>query len=50
MLRSLIGVEDAKFYLLNGFLNFNILFLLALAAWPLQLLTSWLVPSRQYSG
>ncbi len=43
-------MEDAKFYFLNGFLNFNFLFPLALAVWPLQFITYKLVPTKHYSG
>jgi hypothetical protein len=42
-------VEPWTFYFLNGFLNFNIAFYLALLAWPLQLLVRWLVPGQKSS-
>ena len=35
---------------MNGFLNFNLLFPVALAAWPLQWAASRLAPSRRYPG
>ena len=40
---DLYGTEPAQFYLINGFLNFNIVFLLALAALPVLLGTKYLL-------
>ena len=40
---DLYGTEPAQFYLMNGFLNFNFVFLLALVALPVLLATKFLL-------
>lgn len=40
---DLYGTEPAQFYLMNGFLNFNFVFLLALVALPVLLATKYLL-------
>jgi len=46
---DLYGTEPAKFYLINGFLNFNIVFLLALIALPILLGTKYLLRDEMTS-
>ena len=43
---DLYGTEPAQFYLLNGFLNFNLVFLLALVGLPVLLATKFLLRSE----
>ena len=39
---DLYGQEPWTFYFLNGFLNFNVVFLLAMGAWPLiEIKVNW---------
>ena len=40
---DLYGTEPAQFYLINGFLNFNVVFLLALVGLPVLLGTKYLL-------
>lgn len=44
---DLYGTAPFSYYLINGFLNFNIVFFLAVAALPLVLVTNNLKPVRR---
>ena len=46
---DLYGTEPAQFYLMNGFLNFNFVFLLALVALPVLLATKFLLRGEMAS-
>ncbi|XP_068086468.1 alpha-1,2-mannosyltransferase ALG9 [Anabrus simplex] len=43
---NLYGTEPWTFYFINGFLNFNFVFVAALVAPVMLLIVSWLVPSK----
>ncbi|KAK6962505.1 alpha-1 2-mannosyltransferase ALG9-like isoform X1 [Biomphalaria glabrata] len=46
---ELYGVEPLSYYIINGFLNFNFAYLLALGSLPFLLLTSWFLKSKTSS-
>ncbi|KAK7489300.1 hypothetical protein BaRGS_00019408 [Batillaria attramentaria] len=45
---DLYGVEPLSYYLFNGFLNFNVVFLMALVSLPVAMIVSWVLqlPSK----
>ena len=47
---DLYGTEPAQFYLMNGFLNFNFIFLLALVGLPVLLATKFLLRAEMTSS
>ena len=45
---NLYGTEPWTYYLFNGFLNFNFIFIAALLVWPLQLVLHFTVHTTQH--
>ena len=45
---NLYGTEPWTYYLFNGFLNFNFIFIAALLVWPLQLVLHFTVHTIQH--
>eukprot|EP00095_Tigriopus_kingsejongensis_P002441 maker-scaffold380_size190731-snap-gene-0.37 protein:Tk02441 transcript:maker-scaffold380_size190731-snap-gene-0.37-mRNA-1 annotation:"alpha- -mannosyltransferase alg9" len=44
---DLYGVSDVKYYLVNGFLNFNVAFILSLIVWPVLAISYLGIPRHQ---
>ncbi|XP_071784454.1 alpha-1,2-mannosyltransferase ALG9-like [Asterias amurensis] len=47
---NLYGVEPFHFYFINGFLNFNVAFFMALAALPFSFAVNWYVKGRPFAS
>ncbi|XP_059138882.1 alpha-1,2-mannosyltransferase ALG9-like [Physella acuta] len=46
---ELYGVEPLSYYIINGFLNFNLAYFMALGSLPFLLLTLWFLKPESYS-